>query len=44
MDLEAVAKAHAEELNKSIIIASADISLKLLIGLTLIALAVYKKR
>lgn len=44
MDLEKVAQAHAEELNKSIIIASKDLGIKLLIGLSLIAIAVYKKK
>lgn len=43
MDFEAVATAHAQELNKSIIIASQNIGLKLLLGLTLISIAIYKK-
>lgn len=44
MDMEAVAKAHAEELNKSILEASKDIGSKLLLGFAIIAIAIYKKK
>jgi len=44
MDIEAAAKAHAEELNKSISQGIEKISTNVLIGLTIIALAITFKK
>ena len=43
MDFEAVAKIHADTLNKGIVDGLKDIGFKLSIGLVIIAVAIYKK-
>lgn len=44
MDLEAVAKAHAESLNKGILAAAKDIGFKITLGFVIIAIAIYAKK
>lgn len=43
-DIEASAEAHANELNKGLIQIGKDLSVSVLIGFTLVALAIYSKK